>query len=61
MAKLAASQYIERISSYPIRDEEMIQALIAGLFTIEQIDKECVKGECAPTEYYNIILKKYKL
>lgn len=61
VAKLAASQYIERISSYPIRDEEMLQALIAGLFTIEQIDKKSVKGECVPTEYYNIVLRKDKL
>ena len=53
-----ASQYIERIVSYPIQDEAMLNSLISDLFVIEQISTEKVPGECASTEYFHVVLRK---
>lgn len=58
LAAQAASQYIEKMISYPIRDEAMLTELTGGLFTIEQMDKACIVGECVPTEYFRVVLRK---
>ena len=57
-ARSAASEYIERMVSYPIRDTEMLDELISGLFKVEQLDTAIVPGEYTPTEYYRIVLRK---
>lgn len=58
IAEKSASEYIQRMISYPIRDEQMLKELIEGLFVIEHLSTENVCGECVPTEYYNVILRK---
>ena len=57
-AKVAASRYIEKMKSYPIRDEKMLENLIDGLFNIVYIGKGRVEGECTRTTYFRLILQK---
>lgn len=59
-AKESATQYIDRMISYPVRDEAMIRELIGGLFDIEYIGINSVVGECVPSEYFQIVLRKSK-
>ena len=57
-AKVAASRYIEKMKSYPIRDEKMLENLIDGLFNIVYIGQGQVEGECTRTTYFRLILQK---
>ena len=57
-AKVAASRYIEKMKSYPIRDEKMLENLMDGLFNIVYIGKGRVEGECTRTIYFRLILQK---
>lgn len=57
-AKVAASRYIEKMKSYPIRDEKMLENLIDGLFDIMYIGQGQVEGECTRTTYFRLILQK---
>ena len=57
-AMVAASQYIENMISYPIKDIEMLTDLSHGLFTIEQLELEGVPGECVFSEYYRVVFRK---
>ena len=58
IAKSAATQYIERMLSFPLRDEAMLEENITGLFSIEQFEPFYVPGECKPSEYYHVVLRK---
>ena len=57
-AKVAASRYIEKMKSYPIRDEKMLENLVDGLFDIVYIGQGQVEGECTRTTYFRLILQK---
>lgn len=57
-AECAALQYINRMISFPIRDKAMLEDLTVGLFEIEQFEVAAVPGECKPSEYYHVVLRK---
>lgn len=58
MAAERISRYIEKMKSYPIRDEKMLENLVDGLFDIVYIGQGQVEGECTRTTYFRLILQK---
>ncbi|GHU53772.1 hypothetical protein FACS1894132_06910 [Clostridia bacterium] len=54
----AAKDYIAKMVSYPISNEDMLKKLCNGIFEIEAISTITTTGECAETVYFEIVLSK---
>lgn len=60
MIEKAASSYINKMVSFPIKDEDSLSRLVEGVFTIENCTAVSVPGECESSIYYQVIMKKLK-
>jgi hypothetical protein len=58
--ELAARQYIEKMTSYPMKDEDALVSLCNNLFSIEHISSVDVPGECIKSTYFEVVLKLKK-
>mgnify|MGYP002511931484 CR=1 FL=1 len=59
--KKIASEYVEKMSSYPVKDENEIETLFNnGDLELIHVEKAKVPGEYEPSEYFRIIAKKAK-
>lgn len=54
----AATNYINNMISYPINNENYLKELVNGLFSIEYCAIHSVPGECLPTKYFQVVMKK---
>lgn len=58
IAKKSATEYINKMVSYPIKDEHTLKKLVQGIFEIKYCNVADVKGECLPTSYFQLVLSK---
>lgn len=59
--KNIASEYVEKMSSYPVKDENEIEILFKNVnLGLVYLEKDKVPGEYEPSEYFRIIAKKIK-
>jgi len=56
--EVSARQYIEKMISYPIKDEEVLFQLCKDLFSIEYVASIDVPGECVESTYLQAVLAK---
>lgn len=54
----SASIYIKNMISYPMKDKEAIEQIVAGVMNVEKCSSEIVTGECVPTEYFRVVFRK---
>ena len=58
IAKYAATNYINRMKSYPMKSEDDVFKMAKGILDIVRIDIGVVLGECKETSYFRVVFKR---
>ena len=58
LVEKSARQYIEKMTSYPIKDEDSLVSLCDGIFSIAYLSAISTPGECVESTYFEVVFMK---